>query len=266
MVEYSFSDIIIYRCPTCDHCFTDIEAIDNNVIYGEDYYRNDHKNWFNNPNIALFRHIRDILLIRKIQNPSIIELGCGKGDLLKFLFSENPDLDLTGVDFTPNDDVEGIKFIQGDFFSSVKSDKKYDIVITLAVIEHSSEPHAFIKLLKRMCNNNGLIIIMTINDRSTLFYLVHLLKKLGIHGPYRRLYGKHHLNHYNHSSLNRLLELNGLENIQTINHDIPFKAIDTGVVPYPLDFIVRICIMLVFWCGRLTERTYLQTVICKKID
>lgn len=263
-VEHPFSDIILYRCPTCDHCFTDIKVIDNKVIYDENYYLDNHKNWFNNPNIVLFRRIHNVIL-SNIQNPSIIDVGCGKGDLLRFLSAENPGMNLTGIDFSPNDDVEGIKFLQGDFLS-FEPDKKYDIVISLAVIEHIAEPHVYIKALKNMCKSGGLIIIMTLNDRSILYCLARVLKRVGIDGPCKRLYGKHHVNHYNRASLNKLLDLNGLVNVQTLNHDIPFKAIDTGVVWYPLDIIVRACTMVAFWCGRLTGRTYLQTVICKKID
>ena len=45
----------IYRCAQCDHEFTVI--IENHMLYTEDYYTQQHTNWFNNPNYRLFEFI-----------------------------------------------------------------------------------------------------------------------------------------------------------------------------------------------------------------
>lgn len=263
-VEAVLSDICIYRCTHCDHCFTDNEAFKDMECYGEDYYRIDHKHWFDNPNIMLFKNISN-LVNSNIHNESLIEIGCGRGDFLRFIRSKNRKLDLTGIDFTKNENIDGIQFIQSDAFS-FKYEIKYDIVVTLAVIEHITDPHAYMNLLKSICVKKGLIIIMTVNDRSVLYQLSRLLKKISINRPYKRLYGKHHINHFNHSSLKKLIELHGLRYCRTINHNIPYAAIDVGVIPQSLNSITRFGIMVAFLLGYITGKSYLQTVICEKID
>ena len=232
--------------------------------YSEDYYNIDHKNWFEHPNIKLFEAIGKII-DSKSEKRSLIEIGCGKGDFLRYLRSKSHNLDLTGIDFRKNEAIDGIRFIQGDAFS-IQYAMKYDIVVTLAVIEHMPDPHAYVDLLKRICADNGLIIIMTVNDRSLLYEISRLLKRLGIDEPYKRLYAKHHINHFNHSSLRKLIGSHGLVNVRTINHNIPFRAIDTGVISYFTDVLVRLGIMVTFLFGRITGRTYLQTVICRKVN
>lgn len=264
LVEAILSDIYIYRCTYCDHCFTDNEVFEDVECYGENYYKIDHKNWFDNPNIKLFKSISNVV-DSYIHNESLIEIGCGKGDFLRFIRSKNRKLDLTGIDFTRNENIDGIQFIQGDALS-FKYKLQYAIVVTLAVIEHIPDPHAYMNLLKNICARNGLIIIMTVNDRSILYQLSRLLKKININRPYKRLYEKHHVNHFNHSSLKKLIELHGLIYCQTINHNIPFAAIDTGVMPRSFNFIARLGVMVAFLLGHITKKTYLQTVICKKIN
>ncbi len=230
--------------------------------YSDLYYNKYHKNWFENPNLNLFERISEVIN-GKVQVESVIEIGCGKGDFLKYLRNNNPILTLTGIDITKNDDMNGIKFIQSDAFN-IKLDKKYDVVVTLAVIEHMPDPIAYVELLKNLCAENGFIIIMTLNDRSILYQLSRLLKKLGINKPYQRLYDKHHLNHFNHSSLNKLLDMSGLSSIRTINHNISYAAIDTGVKSAVLDLLVRLSVMVIFLFGLISKQTYLQTVICEK--
>ena len=263
-VEATFAECSIYRCTNCDHCFTDLKVINDGASYSEDYYNFDHKKWFDNPNIKLFDTIGKIIN-GKIEKRSLIEIGCGKGDFLRYVRSKNHSLDLTGIDFRKNEDIDGIRFVQGDAFS-IQYAMKYDIVVTLAVIEHMPDPHAYVDLLKNICAANGLIIIMTVNDRSILYKISRLLNRLGIDGPYKRLYAKHHINHFNHSSLKQLIGSHGLVNVRTINHNVPFTAIDTGVIPHFGDVFVRLGIMMTFLFGRITGRTYLQTVICKKVN
>lgn len=260
-LEAELADVTLYRCSKCDHCFSVLNDSHRMEVYSDSYYQNDHKNWFNNPNLFLFKRLSAVIS-NSISIKTILEMGCGKGEFLNYLFNSNKSLQLTGVDLTKNEPSNNIRFIQGDAFS-VNIDGTFDAVVTLAVIEHISEPNAYTLLLKKLCSENGLIIIMTLNDRSILYQMSRLLRKIGITGPHERLYGKHHLNHFNTSSLNKLLELNHLERVSTIAHDIPFAAIDTGATSAFADVVIRLAVQVMFCIGRICNRTYLQTVICK---
>ena len=55
--------------------------------YTPEYYEETHRNWFANPNFALFRWIEHQL---PAEIRSVLDVGCGRGDFLKFLRRQRP--------------------------------------------------------------------------------------------------------------------------------------------------------------------------------
>jgi hypothetical protein len=47
---------LLYRCELCTHTFSGAPS-DPNAVYSDDYYVEDHKNWFDHPNTELFEFI-----------------------------------------------------------------------------------------------------------------------------------------------------------------------------------------------------------------
>jgi SAM-dependent methyltransferase len=74
----------------------------------------DHERWLEDPNDALFKRIAATIL----QESSVLDVGCGRGDFLRFLRRTRPDPRVAGIDVTVNEGAEGIQFFQGDFFQS----------------------------------------------------------------------------------------------------------------------------------------------------
>ncbi len=260
--EIGFDNIRLYRCFNCDHCFTDITSIDGLEYYEIEYYEIEHKNWFTNPNIFLFDQISNFISCKNSE-ASVIDVGCGKGDFLRFLHKKYPALSLTGIDLSPNTPIEGIKFIEGDI-SNINFAKQYDFVISLAVIEHVKDIKSFINKLYNLCLPNGHIIIMTINDRSILYEVARFLNRFGYSTAFKRLYSKHHLNHFNVSSLNKLVENSGLKEVRTLYHNIPLSAVDIPPTSALTGYILKSGVWGTFLLGSLTNRTFLQTIICQK--
>jgi len=259
---YKHPDAIINRCPSCDHCFSDPNSIQDPETYGKEYFCCDHKNWFDKPNLALFKKISIIISKFKV-NASVIDIGCGKGDFLFYLRSKNENLVLTGVDLYDNSSTDSITFIRKDFLSWEDSDT-YDVIVSLSVIEHLCDIKEFINKVKEMAAKNNLIVISTINERSFLYDVARFTYRLGLKMPFVRLYGKHHINHFNKSSLARLLKLNNIAIKKIINHDVNINAID---LPSPLNKVAlvqisRFMIFFIFLIGKLSGKTYLQTIIC----
>ncbi|MFC1576469.1 methyltransferase domain-containing protein [Candidatus Omnitrophota bacterium] len=93
----------LYRCGACRHVFKDLpEKFEE--TYDEDYYLDEHKNWFANPDYPLFDFIeKEISKIKKPGPTKVLDVGCGKGDFLKYLKDKNPALELYGIDLTSND-------------------------------------------------------------------------------------------------------------------------------------------------------------------
>ena len=92
-----------------------------------------------------------------IQNSTILEVGCGKGDFIKELISKGQRN--KGIGFDPSyigseDMFDGrLKFIK-DFFDSRYNTIQADVVICRHVIEHISNPLAFLDNLRKSLRNN----------------------------------------------------------------------------------------------------------------
>lgn len=252
----------LYRCPSCDHCFTDVSALETLEQYGEDYYTNKHPNWFKNPNIELFERISNTLRSLK-PDAKILDVGCGKGDLLRYLRPRHPAMELTGIDFTTNDPVPGIAFSCGDVFD-LEEINSFDAIVSLSVIEHLEDVNKFVRKLQQLVRTDGIVILDTIDDRSFLYSLSRLFAKAGYLTPAARLYERHHLNHFNQRSLRRLMESNGFAVAEVFDHNIPMAAVDFEASSPLSAAILRAGVAGVFTIARLIHKSHMQTMICIK--
>lgn len=252
----------LYRCPSCDHCFTNISALAATEQYDQDYYSTRHANWFENPNFKLFEHISGILH-RLEPHAKVLDVGCGKGDLLRYLRQHNPHLELSGIDFTTNQVVPGIEFYCGDMFELDEA-HAFDAVVSLAVIEHVEDVGKFVGKLQRLVNPGGMVILMTVDERSFLYSLSRFLCKLGYPAPAARLYERHHLNHFNRSSLRRLVESQGFTVVEAIDHGVPVAAVDFESSSRFTAAVLRAGVAGVFAFAGIIHKAHLQTVVCVK--
>jgi 2-polyprenyl-3-methyl-5-hydroxy-6-metoxy-1,4-benzoquinol methylase len=261
-IEFKTPEADIYRCPACQHCFSDILQ-GNDIQYDTAYYTEDHKNWFKHPNFKLFEKIYRIIMEHN-PNASVLDIGCGNGDLLRYLSEKNQSFSLTGIDLYENKPIEGIEFINCDFLGA-SFNKKYDIVISLATIEHIQNITAFAQKAGSICGNNGLVIIMTVNESGFINRLARLFKRYFLFPyAYNRLYSQHHLNHFNTSSLRKLIEMNQLQVEKVLKHNNPIRAVDMGNYSKPIHFSLLSGIAVIFFIGKITGNTFLQTIICRK--
>jgi len=250
----------LYRCSVCTHCYTDPASVTTPETYGAEYFAETHRNWFEHPNTALFEIVRKEAAVVG-ESLSLLDVGCGKGDLLKYLCSHEPAWDLTGIDLSPNTPQKRIAFIQGDIFDT-PVDKTYDVVTNLLVIEHIADVHRFVDALKKLCRPGGRLIITTNDEQSILYGAARLLQRLGRSAAYERLYSRHHLNHFSVLTLRRLLELNGLPVVRTIHHNIPVAAVDLPPAGPLTHTIWHAGVRGAFLFGSCVRRTFLQTVVC----
>ncbi len=252
----------LYRCQSCDHCFADSCSLRRRTDYVDGYYDEAHKNWFENPNTRLFARI-----LREIERlgpqAAVCDVGCGRGDFLAYVRERAPGMVLRGIDLCESRSAPGIEFIQGDIFQ-VTVPRTHDAVVSLATIEHVADPHALLDRLVDVVRPGGLIVVMTLNDRSVLYSISRVLARLGMRASFVRLYDPHHLNHFNRTSLRRLFEGRGLAIEQEFLHDIPLAAVDLPAEVRVPRRLALAAVGTVFLAGRLTRRTYLQTLIARK--
>lgn len=87
----------IYRCKCCTHAFSDPGSMPRQESYDPDYYNDTHRRWFEHPNTALFERITAVIPT----GASVIDVGCGRGDFLRHVHRNRPDVQLTGIDYSP---------------------------------------------------------------------------------------------------------------------------------------------------------------------
>jgi trans-aconitate methyltransferase len=263
VVQHRLDDLTLRRCSSCDHCFTDLESIDQFEQYQPEYFEREHRNWFLHPNLDLYAQLADIIAAHKA-DASVLDIGCGNGNFLRYLNTRSRNLSLTGIDMAPNPTAQGITYLEGDFFQH-NFGRTFDVLVSLAVIEHISHITDFAKRLSALCSPNGLVMTMTVDDRSLIYAAARSFKQLGYSVPLKRLYSKHHLNHFTSSSLTRLLEQHGLATVRVIRHNSPIAAVDIPPVSPMVAAVLRVGVWAGFQLGTLTRRTMLQTIISRKI-
>jgi SAM-dependent methyltransferase len=222
-----------------------------------------HKNWFDNQDYELFSFIytKSLKLLRDKQI-QLLDVGCGKGDFLKYIRAKNPAARLFGIDLISNQ-YPGIHFIKGNFLEK-KIKIKFNIISSFAVIEHVDNPHLFVRKLKDLLEPEGFLFIMTINSNSLMYSISRLLNKAGIHTAYDRLYSLHHIQHYTNKSLKTLMERDGLDVLLQKNHNRPMKAVDVPGNNFLIEKIYKFLVWTIFLLSNLFRCGMDQTIVCKK--
>jgi SAM-dependent methyltransferase len=261
-VEYVLQDFTLCRCSNCEHCFTDLGSVGQLEQYEPEYFEKEHRNWFDHPNLALYATLSHVISGLR-PDASVLDIGCGNGNFLRYLAAQSKTLSLTGIDMAPNPPADGITYLQGDFLS-VDFEQKFDVLVSLAVIEHIPDVTSFAKRMSAICKPGGLVITMTVDERSLVYGAARMSQRAGYSVPLRRLYSKHHLNHFTSGSLKKLLERQGLATVQVIRHNSPMAAVDLPRTSWMVGGILRAGVWFGFQLGKLTRRTMLQTVVSKK--
>ena len=107
---------------------------------------------------------------------------------------------------------------------------------------------------------------MTLNESGVLYRFANFLRKLGFHHVFVRLYDAHHLNHFSKESLVRLLTRDGLFRVlNVVDHNAPLSAIDVPAKNFIFRVAMKIGVAALFFVGKITKKTYLQTIVIRKV-
>lgn len=242
----------LHRCTSCSHAFG---LPQQHETYDDDYYDVEHRRWFEHPNTTLFEQIA----VELPRNSAVLDAGCGKGDFLRHLHVQRPDLTLTGLDLTTKQEVDGIRFLRGDLMTVDPG--KFDAVVSLAVIEHIPKVVEFVRRLYSFVRPGGTVVIMTVNESSLLYRLARATRSFA---PitFNRLYSAHHVHHFTRQSLELLLRSNGGRIESSWTHNMPLAAIDI-----PAEGLTGATLRVGMWgvcaVGAKTGSAYLQTVMAR---
>jgi len=137
-------------------------------------------------------------LLKLIPNDNIdniLEIGCGKGEILNFIDSKHHS-NLCGVDIEDNVVNEAsalypnIMFNKEDGKNLSFQDNSFDLVLVLEVLEHVEEVYKIIIEAKRICNRYCIFSV----PREPLWRVLNFIR-----GAYVSKWGNRpgHLNHWN---------------------------------------------------------------------
>jgi 2-polyprenyl-3-methyl-5-hydroxy-6-metoxy-1,4-benzoquinol methylase len=253
-------DADIYRCDVCTHTFSRLDTVRTFERYDQHYFEQTHKNWFEHPNRALFEWV-DARLPRDAA--SIVDVGSGNGDFLRFLRSRRAGARLVGVDLSAPPAIEGVEFVSGDLLTAPVQGP-FDAVVTFAAIEHVTAPVPFAQRLVDLAKPGGTVVVMTLNANGVLYLAARMGRRVGVTVASDRLYSTHHLQHFTPASLRRLLERSGLEVIEVHHHNAPLKAMDLPGKSPVVHNVLLAGVAVSFGLGALTRSCYLQTMICRR--
>ena len=257
----TLEQVELYYCRSCNHRFTDNNSIKKKENYSKKYFDEKRPNWFKNPDISLFKYLYKIINYKK--NSSIIDIGCGNAALLKYLRKKSKKFNLTGIDHYKNN-YKNIKFYSGNIFKK-KIKNKYDIVISVMVIEHIWNLDKFLKEQIKLCKKNGLIINVTINENSFLYKIARFLNIVGYSKPMNMLYEKHHLNHFSKNSLERLHKKNNLKIIRNEESQFNINSLTLPKNNFLIILLYKSLLLIIFQIEKFFGEKNQQTLITKKI-
>ncbi|MBI4355017.1 MAG: class I SAM-dependent methyltransferase [Candidatus Omnitrophica bacterium] len=257
--------LALYRCRACTHMFTGVPAGHLDELYTPAYYLEEHKNWFTHPNTALFQWLYEQMERWAAgRSAALLDVGCGRGDLLKYLRSRDRRLTLVGIDVTANT-APGITFVQGDFLAQ-RLEQEFDVICGLAVLEHVEQPDRFLEHAAAHLRPGGLLFLMTVNNDGGFYRVARALRRVGFSAAYRRLYSPHHLHHFTNRSLRQLVERYGFRVLAQRNHNTPLSAVDVPAARPLLAGCYRLAVAALFTASAMVRDGILQTVICEKAD
>ena len=191
-------------------------------LYKKDYSASEKKHFNNRLNRKL--SILSTSIVGNIDNKKVLDVGCGEGWTLKFLKGNCEEI--PGLEFS-NEAAKAVNpeiaelIIEGDVFANIreliKQNSKYDVIILDNVLEHVIDSELYVKELKNLLSDKGVLIVEVPNDFSIL--QDYLLSKNKIDHPFWIAYPDH-LSYFNYHGLNNIFIQNGWNAIH-ISCDYP---------------------------------------------
>ncbi len=194
------------KCRKCNLVFPNI---DTNVIedYEKKIYENYHatsvsksdnknKNYRNKKFLEERYNYTYKKLFGLNKKKKVIEIGCGRGDFLKYLKGKK--IKAKGVEFDSHL-VQVCKRKQLDVVYGNIDDKKlkyYDLCVMFDVLEHLTDPVKYLKKITKTLKKNSYLVFYTPNIKSMGFELMNEKQNL--------IYPFHHLSFFDKKSIKYL--------------------------------------------------------------
>lgn len=160
-----------------NHNETIISFFDQKITWWTDVYREDlPRGFFSFEMRNRLKLVAEQLSaqIQQMDNPDVLECGCGPGDILEQLAPLH--CKLTGLDLNRRyldmsaQRVPGATMVDGDVEHLPFPDESFDIVYAVGVLLYVKNDHLAIKEIARVTKNGGYVVISVSN-----YMMLHLL-------------------------------------------------------------------------------------------
>lgn len=177
---------------------------------------NDKKYWDKNRFLSskvyqfpVYQFLSDF--IRKNKIKTLIDIGCGLGSKLNYVYHNNPNTEIIGID--QSDPIEYCKrtysfgkWIVDDFDKPILTKElKAELIVCCDVIEHIEDPDVLLRYIKSMLIKDGIAVIST-PERDRL---------RGINCSYSP--NKFHIREWNYKEFENYLQSHGFQILDHFN-------------------------------------------------
>lgn len=215
-----FSDFnsFLWQCRQCSLITLSPRPTKNQIngYYPDSYFVKDKKKIKKRSLVLSYLEILRLIDRNFSFSGRVLDLGCGKGDLLSILRDKGwqcfgREITKEGADFARKaHKLSGIS--QGDIEEADYPPKSFDLIILHHVLEHIYQPLKLIKKINSWLKDDGLLLIAVPNVRS-LMTKIFKSKSLSLDIP-------RHLHQFSSRSLNFLLKKGGFRVVEESNFSL----------------------------------------------
>ena len=145
---------------------------------------------------------------------TMLDVGCAHG---WFLEAAREHFDVLGIEpdaaLGEHALAKGLPVRAGYFPDALKEGEAFDVIVFNDVIEHIPDIHAALAACRERLTPDGLLILNLPSSRGFFYKAASTLARLGVRGPFERLWQKGlpspHVHYFNHRNLSRLVSKNG---------------------------------------------------------
>ncbi|MDD5774018.1 MAG: class I SAM-dependent methyltransferase [bacterium] len=165
----------------------------------------------------------------KQKNIKILDVGCGTGMLLKYLYKKGIK-GLSGTEIDPSQSTDKIPIFNGDFLN-FKTQERFDFILFNNILEHVINPQEFLKKARNILKDSGYIRVQVPNDLS---YTQHkAVSSLG-KGKFYFFCPPEHINYFDFASMEKMLRANHF-NVVEKTTNWPMDIFILMGIDYPKD-------------------------------
>ncbi len=264
-LDCQYKEFLYYKCSYCSLLVFANPPTQKylKVLYSKDYARGDDKE--HNALLSVLMHLpmgakafdilRYFIYSSRAKSAtsagphgSVLDIGCGKGEFLKFM--KQKDWDISGLEVSKSlvqsaTDLSGGRIYNTEL-ANMKIHRKFDSITMWHVFEHLPNPDAVIKQVSKVLKKDGTLIIEVPHSNSLSYKIFK--------NNWTLLLVPQHLHFWSKDSFNILLSQNNFKTISIeypihfpfvfISSLVKFNNLALIVAPILLPFSVVLAIVL----------------------